>query len=255
VKTTPNSLKFALGNLIYDKDCLLVSKVSGADKGSKLDLPLIVLSTPYSIGQNTTSYATDFLLWINHFSFFHQFRVSHPNAGRRKSCDPNFTTVSWPCKGTTNTCTFPRNLRVGKPKENECCWRYNFRYYLEKSKKSRGFMVQLTGWDEDMDKHSLGRGQQIETEMAKQVGIKIFRVVEKQTMVDTGELQLDRRYIGDLQKNIKVWLCGDRKDLSIVQVTLPKIDTDASLLLHEVVNESILSCEEDLVIETLNKIS
>jgi len=255
VKTTPGSLKFALGNLAHDDDCLAAAELSVTEQAGKSDLPLVVMSTPYSVGESTTSYATEFVLWINQSGFFHQFRVYHPNAGKRETCDPNYTTLSWPCRGTSDTCEKPRYLKVGVPRENECCWRFNFRYHLEKGKNSGGFMIQLAGWDELMDTHNLDRGQQIEMEMAEQVGIKVFRVLETQDMIDTGDLQLDHRQIGKLQRVIKTWLDGNRTDLSIVDVMLPKVDTDASLLLDVLANESFLNHEEDLVIETLNQIS
>lgn len=254
VKTTPSSLKFALGNLSQDEACLLAAELSVADQVGKSNLPLIVISTPYSIGETTTSYATEFALWINQISYFRQFRVYHPNAGKRETCDPNYTTLSWPCKGTYDTCTKPRYLKVGVPRENECCWRFNFRYYLEKSKKTGGFMIQLSGWNELMEKHNLDRGQQVEIQMAKLVGIKVFRVLETQDVIDTGDIQFDRRQIGQLQSVIKRWCKGDRKDLSVIEVMLPKVDTDASLLLDAVANESLLTVEEDQVIETLNQI-
>jgi len=255
VKTTPRSLKFALGNLSNDEECLLAADLSAADQVGKSDLPLIVISTPYSIGEDKTSYATEFVLWINQISFFHQFRVYHPNAGNRESCDPDYTTLSWPCRGTTYTCTKPRYLKIGVPRENECCWRFNFRYNLDKGKQSGGFMIQLSGWDELMDKHTLDRGQHLEMEMAHQAGVKVFRVLETQNMIETGDLQLDRRQVGQLQQVIKLWMKGDRNDLSVVEVKLPKIDTDASLLMHAVVDQSFLTFEEDLVIETLNQIN
>lgn len=116
-------------------------------------------------------------------------------------------------------------------------------------------MIQLSGWDELMDKHTLDRGQQLEMEMAKQVGMKVFRVLETQNMIETGDLQLDRRQIGQLQEVIKIWLKGDRNDLSLVEVKLPKVDTDASLLMHAVADQSFRTLEEDLVIETLNQIN
>jgi len=255
VKTTPGSLKFALGNLAHDDDCLAAAELSVTEQAGKSDLPLVVMSTPYSIGESTTSYSTEFVLWINQSVFFHQFRVYHPNAGKRETCDPNYTTLSWPCRGTSETCEKPRYLKVGVPRESECCWRFNFRYHLEKSKNSGGYMIQLAGWDELMDTHNLDRGQQIEMDMAEQVGIKVFRVLEIQDMIDTGDLQLDHRQIGQLQRIIRSWLEGNRKDLSIVDVMLPKVDTDASLLLDVVASESFISHEEDSVIETLNQIS
>merc|ERR1719215_824539 len=50
------------------------------------------------------------------------------------------------------------------------CWRVSFRYYLEQGKEGMGFMLQV----EEPEK-GLGAGQMIETTMAKEVGLKVFR--------------------------------------------------------------------------------
>merc|ERR1719195_1330317 len=83
-------------------------------------------------------------------------------------------------------------FKTGKP-TNSSCWRYGFRYHQQlciQSAPLKGCMLQVvegvslksvdgrcdifeeTGSDDSL----MGAGQRIETEMAKELGLKIFRV-------------------------------------------------------------------------------
>lgn len=145
----------------------------------------------------------------------------------KSTCDPNWTNGFWPFRGTFDSCQKPSNLERGVPQE-KCCWRYSFRWHLEEALRLRGFMIQVV--DVDMNKqgrlerngppnnqedifwlHTLGDGQAIETEMARQVGIKIFRCFEP-----FGDL-VD--FVGQLVAKIKKWNeegCKDVQEFNIL---------------------------------------
>jgi len=104
--------------------------------------------------------------------FLSQFKTYYPNAWCKDSCDPEFTNIKHPCRGAENTCQFSRDTNVdastGRPRASSC-WRFAFRFHQQEAKDTNGFMIQA-------EEHGgLGDGQKIETEMAKEAGIKIFR--------------------------------------------------------------------------------
>merc|ERR1711956_196660 len=108
-------------------------------------------------------------------AFLGQFKAYNPNAWCEKSCDPNFTDISHPCRGTLSTCGIPESENCtaeGRPK-NTSCWRFSFRVHQQDCKASNGFMIQV------QEIGGLGAGQNIETEMANQAGLKMFRTVTK----------------------------------------------------------------------------
>merc|ERR1712129_165922 len=95
----------------------------------------------------------------------------NPNAWEKKSCDPKFTDITHKCRGTLATCSIP-NFGADERPTSKSCWRFAFRFHQEECKKTNGYMIQVE------EKNGLGAGQEIETEMAKQVGLKIFRTQE-----------------------------------------------------------------------------
>jgi len=73
-----------------------------------------------------------------------------------------------------STCRFPDHKNVTMVDGNEkpskdACWRFAYRFRQQKCKESIGFMIQVE------EEGGLGPGQMIETEMAREVGIKVFR--------------------------------------------------------------------------------
>mmetsp|Transcript_89276 Transcript_89276/g.251242 ORF Transcript_89276/g.251242 Transcript_89276/m.251242 type:complete len:404 (-) Transcript_89276:69-1280(-) len=70
------------------------------------------------------------------------------------------TDKTFPCRGECS---------IGRP-NNQSCWRYSFRWHLQKAKASGGFMLQV------IEDSVLGAGQEIEEEMARGVKIPIFQV-------------------------------------------------------------------------------
>jgi len=72
------------------------------------------------------------------------------------------------------------------------CWRFTFRFHQEESKETNGFMIQV----QEMD--GLGDGQKLETELAREVGLKVFRTY-------TNECFLRKYGMLKISKAVKDW--------------------------------------------------
>ncbi len=227
VKQKPTALKFAMGGMNQDPDCL---KAAGLFDDNYDTLKLknaqrIVLSTKFSLGENTSSYATLVALLMKQDPYFELKVVYSPNAWDKNTCDPNWTDINFPCRGTEETCKkyeFKDNL----PVEKECCWRSSYRYQLMKGKETGGFMVQVAKFDEKSQKHVLGNGQQIETELAKKVGLKVFRVYQQLIGLKNENLRgVHSDYgiselIDELVKCAESWYENGCSDMSVTEVRL-----------------------------------
>jgi len=178
-RQNPRSLNFALDGLNQDHECLGAAGI-WAESLEQRDTDLAKKDPRkgiYSV-KFCTSFATDATAIMKRHEYVGTFDVYFPSAFNKRSCDPHFITFSWPCRGTTATCCMePESLRSGKP-DNNSCWRYSFRNHQEICANSGGFMLQLEEREDDMNDapFALGAGQIIETDMAKQAGLKIFRI-------------------------------------------------------------------------------
>merc|ERR1719219_941193 len=99
------------------------------------------------------------------------------------------------------------NLTLDHKLKDRSCWRFSFRYHLDQSKATNGFMIQV------QEKHGLSDRQKIETEMAKQAGVKIFRTTT--TSEDVSGRSLDY-----LKNAIQEWYINDCKDMELKRVPL-----------------------------------
>ena len=253
-------LKYALGGLNQDSDCLIAAGIwdeqyrQSHNAISRLnlgqDVPLdvnhadkktkIVLSTRFSLDPTSKSQATHFTTILKNHDYIQKsdrFLVYSPNAFDKCSCDPNWTTFDWPCRGTFESCQFvDASLKTGAPKK-ESCWRYSFRYQLQEAKRTNGFMIQLAeaaeeylrlpqnndddGDEEEEDDEtmpqSLGDGQTIEKEMAADLQLKVFRVyapIEIRRNVHHVEVDLT---LGDIDKVVSAvqnWYNEDCTDMT-----------------------------------------
>jgi len=173
VTQRPAALKFALGGLSQDSDSLRESgiwdQVHRMLSYSRTEHA--ILSVKVSLAEKTTPYATEFASEMEKDSFLGQFQTYNLIAGRKHSCDPNFTDIQHQCRGTLDTCSIPEheNLTDDKQPKKSSCWRFTFRFHQEKCKATNGFMIQV------QEGESLGASQRIEAEMAGQVGLKVFR--------------------------------------------------------------------------------
>ena len=211
--SSPESLKYAAGGLNQDLECLiqagLLEQNYERNKRRK-----VVLSTRFALGESSSPIATQFAVALKEYQYIKEgdFIVYSPNAYKKKTCDLEWTRSEWPCRGTFETCRVqPSSLKIGVP-TSDCCWRYSFRYQLEEAKRTNGFMIQVIEYNNEMGNFEVGRGQQIETDMAQQVGIKIFRFYDYRFNPN------DKLQVKDLVEDIKYWYNDNCNDMSEVDV-------------------------------------
>merc|ERR1712129_220036 len=93
-----------------------------------------------------TDYASEFALAMKQDPFLRNFKTYNPNAWCKKSCDPKFTDIKHPCRGTTSTCGIPKAENFDPTTQMPCstsCWRLAFRFQQEEAKAKQGFMIQV----------------------------------------------------------------------------------------------------------------
>jgi len=172
VRNNGPALKFAQGGLNQDEDCLKASGLWDSAPVTYSRAEQAIQSVKFSLAESSTQYATDFALEMKNDPFLKDFKTYNPNVWCKESCDPQFTNMQHPCRGTLATCTLPSGQNLSKDTNSPCptsCWRFAFRFHQEECKASKGFMIQVE------EKKGLGDGQKIETDMAKQVDLKVFR--------------------------------------------------------------------------------
>lgn len=202
--TTPEALRYALGGLNQDRDCLIAAKLwdknppdqeqrhpvhpqqpqskAAAGEDEAAVAIRITLSTKFSLSIDSSPVATKFTVLLKEHPFVRDgitagaLTVYSPNAFSKGTCDPEWTRLEWRCRGTAETCQKVLiDSETGVPRD-KCCWRYSFRYQLLESRKTNGFMIQVMEMVENSFDCNLGKGQLIESELAKAVGVKVFRV-------------------------------------------------------------------------------
>lgn len=150
------------------------------------------------------------------------FVVYSPNAFSKGTCDPIWTDPSWPCRGTYFSCQKGKAYKAGVPRLGaDCCWRYSFRYHLREASRLDGCMIQVVDLRNKKDSrrgadqgdhfvdHTLGNGQSIETEMAEDVGIKVFRFFEP--LPSEGQQRLSyAEKVDELVRQIQDWQSSSR---------------------------------------------
>jgi len=151
VARNPELLKFALGGLNQDRDCWVAAGLwtkqqkQGKVAAEESTVRQIALSTKFSLDEKSNSSVTRFTRLLNEHPFFRggKFAIYSPNAFSKDTCDPEWTRMTWPCRGTFETCQKKdAALKTGTP-EASSCWRYSFRWHLEKAAKTNGFMLQV----------------------------------------------------------------------------------------------------------------
>jgi len=237
VANDSSALKYALGGLNQDRECWVAAglvpkeesivSTIGAVPSSTTTLSCgpkrkIILSTKFSLSEQSKSSTTHLTALLAETPYFQGeeaggdgvFVVYSPNAFGKCTCDPDWTTMEWPCRGTYETCRKPPKVKTGIPTDDSC-WRYSYRYHLTEAKHTNGFMMQVVDYDKEANQHLLGKGQQIETIMANQVGTKVFRVCQP---CDQGigmgltPYQFAPRHVSEIVSHIKDWYksgCAD----------------------------------------------
>ncbi len=213
VRQNPTSLTYALGGLNQDRDCLAMAGLfdDKYDRLSNANATRVVMSTKFSLSGNTSDYPTKLALLLKKHPYFNNSIVYFPNSWSKDTCDPNWTDIRHPCQGTFVTSGKPAEFKIGVPKENKSCWRYSFRYQLEKAKETGGFMVQVAKYSREEECHILGLGQQIETKMANQVGVKIFRIYQNPAYPFNRVEDTVRGFV----KCVESWYYGGCEDISL----------------------------------------
>ena len=150
VTNKPEALKFALEGLTQDKDCLIAAGILWDQypaKNNTASTRKIVLSTRFSLDEDSTPTATQFtVLWKEHPYFQRSHTIYSPNAVSKATCDPQWTDWDWHCRGTKETCQMDINNTSDDP-FLLCCWRYSFRQHLEQAhnESQEGFMLANCG--------------------------------------------------------------------------------------------------------------
>merc|ERR1719310_2309213 len=179
VQSSPEALKFAGSaldgsDLRQDPECWQAAGLWGS-KGAAYEMTQkAIFSVRFGLDKKKSSYSTEVALRVRKNSYLCEFEFYNPNAFCKKSCDPQFTNIQHPCRGTTDTCDMELALRSGEPSLHSC-WRYSFRQHQKSCRLSNGFMVQV------QESGGLGQGQEIETGMAMQEKLKVFRLVQTST--------------------------------------------------------------------------
>jgi len=239
----PDAIKYFDESIKNDPEILIASGMFDANhESSTLRLNItthalvkkIVLSTRFSLHSQSTSEATRFtkLLKENDYIKESNFKIYAPNAFDKKTCDPSWTDFDHPCRGTDDTCQYNNILTKTGQATDDCCWRYSFRRQLEEARVTRGFMLQLVECEssEQILFPELGKGQQIERHMAKQVGVKIFHVHRPVCMdsesipspsLEHFEAGFDESSIEEVASAIKCWYAQGCSSLDAIDVVRP----------------------------------
>jgi len=128
--------------------------------------------------------------------------------GAKSSVVPTSPTFSTSA-GAQGMCLTPKHESLtgdGRPTSTSC-WRFAFRFHQEECKATNEFMIQV------QEKAGLGAGQEIKTELAKQVGLKIFRT-------KSGFVQWFPEDTEKVAKAIKAWDDSGRENQDLQVIAL-----------------------------------
>jgi len=214
------------GGLIRDDDCLIAAGMSLSDKRilvgtSKSENKKVVLSLKFTNAADgfftsrnlngNTDYATHFIQAMKEDAlYFTQFDTHNPNAWTKDSCDHLNTDSALRCYGTDDTCGFriAQNRGANGRPAPTCCWRFSFRFHADEAVAANGFMIQV------QEREGLSLLQQLETEMAAQARLKVFRTT-------TNDASFHPDLLRRLQVAIETWYGAGCPS--------PEVATDVSL--------------------------
>jgi len=193
VKLTGTALKYAQGGLSQDPECLKIAGFLDGEENTHYDRPeKAILSIKFGLTAESTSYSLIFIQAMKADQFLNKFKTYDPTITSKDYCREKLgsTSVVNHCRGTLESCNFPRsrNLKTLDDKEQpakKSCWRFAFRFHQQECKDTCGFMIQAE------EKEGLGDGQKLETEMAREVGLKVFRTytnADEVTVVKMGRI-------------------------------------------------------------------
>jgi len=179
--------------------------------------------------EHSSPAATQAHLQIKADSRFRIFHIYDPNLISKGFCGKRafMTSKSWPCRGKCRwanawkltkhcaplsaLCTEGKKsvgfledlsdfcfLFCSEKPSRRSCWRYSFRWRLEKALRSKGCMIQINEYDAQTARFTEGPGQEIETLMAEEIGLKIFRIEVSGVF--------GQRHIDALWRHIDSWI-------------------------------------------------
>jgi len=215
VRARPGALKYAMGGLNEDDECLKTAgRIASKEKNSLYGRTEKVILSLKGLGKASDS-AGRLAMAMRADPILGQFKTYNPSAFSRGSCDPTFTSISHPCRGTSSTCKYTegQNLEHSRP-SSKTCWRFTYRFHLNECKTAKGFMVQLK------EESGLDDGQVIQTDMADGVGLKIFRV-----QLSSTESHVLNKVVKLLSQEVQSWFKTDLKDTSLCNV-IPQLVND-----------------------------
>jgi len=209
IKARPSALKFAKGGLDEDYECLKAAGRAIEHKNSLHGRTEKVILSVKGLGKPSDS-AGRLAMAMRADPVLGQFKTYNPDISRG-SCDPLFTDVCHPCRGTSCTCgyTLAQNVYRGRPC-SKSCWRYMYRFHQKECKTSNGFMVQLE------EESGLDDGQIIQSDMATSIGLKMFRIELRSVEMDTLH-----QAVNMLSHAVQLWYKAGGEDLSPCTVTAP----------------------------------
>ena len=239
IKSNPDARKYANANLRNQRDILiaagmffkensstqLIQAQRGSTPTSATKKKLIVTSTRLTSEPKCHSDAINFISMFQESKYITtgNFQLcplpSNDQNKKNQSCDPQWIDIDHPCRGTQGTCRFDKSLKTGHPSD-QSCWRYALRYHLQESKSVGGFMLLLVERGVLFGPQMLGRGQQIEEDIASRVGIKIFRVYRPVNKNSGYELWFDTVDVAKVVAAIRQWYDGGCKDMSVCTIHL-----------------------------------
>ena len=152
------------------------------------------------------------------------FNFYAPPKAERETCDPNWTNTKHPCRGTFFTCRKGWWLKAGIPNDKKCCWRFSYRYQLEKA----SFLLQVIEWSNDKQEHFLGEGQKIEAAMANDVGIKTFRIFQQKNIYGE-KILFDSIHVDTLAESVRIWYLNTCLDVKKCDIFFPDWEPDESV--------------------------
>jgi len=226
VKNNPQSLKFALNGLSQDKDCLIAAGLWD-DKYSNPKKIMLSMSFTFD-KKKTTKFA---VLLQNHSFFFERFIIFASNtkicvenantfdrewANIQQSClgtfasyqrwklklirPPEWSKIQHSFHGTFTSCHKWCGLKLMKPEQKKLRLSHAFKYHLGQS----NLMVQVVEWHQKEQKHILGENQVIERKIARNLGIKVFRV-HQQKWSDGSGRPLNSEHAFRVVEEVKKW--------------------------------------------------
>jgi len=213
VKARPGALKYAMGGLDGDPECLnAASRFRIERQSSKYGGTEKVILSLRGLGKATDSTGR-LAMAMRADPILGQFKTYNPSAFSRGSCDPSFTDVSHPCRGTSESCKYTesQNAAEGRPC-SQSCWRFTYRFHQHECKTSQGFMVQLE------EGSGLDDGQVIQIDMANSAGLKTFCVQLRSTEAD-----ILNKSVKMLSHEVHSWYETGAEDMSLCIVMPPPI--------------------------------